>query len=89
MFWERAAPVRRQSQIFQLIVYNNCSILAPFNLIVRVTQTVKKLPAFYEIPVLPLFFTVVLLLKFKDSEGKYLYILGDNKQSVMSDFCGE
>jgi hypothetical protein len=46
------------------------------NLKLIVTQTVKNLPTFYELPVLPLCFTVSLLLKFKNSEGKYLSTLG-------------
>lgn len=53
------------------------SILANLKLIV--TQTLKNLPTFYELPVLPLFFIVALLLKFKNSEGKYLYILGEKQ----------
>jgi hypothetical protein len=39
------------------------TLLVPPKLIV--TKTVKKLPVFCELPVLALFFTVALLLKFK------------------------
>jgi hypothetical protein len=74
-FWKRA--VRIQLHISQLIHYTNYSILPNLKLIV--TQTVKNLPTFYKLPILLLFFTVALLLKFKNSEGKYLYVLGEKQ----------
>jgi hypothetical protein len=49
------------------------------NLKLIVTHNIKNLPTFYELPVLPLFFTVALLVKFKNGEGKYLYILGEKQ----------
>lgn len=77
-FWKRAAPVRIQLQISQFFHYTNYSVLANLKLIA--TQTAKNVPTFYELPVLPLFLTVALLLKFKNNEGKYLYILGEKKK---------
>jgi hypothetical protein len=74
---EKSCPCKNSPQISQLIHYTNYSILSNLKLIV--TQTVKNLPTFYDLPVLPLFFTVVLLLKFKNSEGKYLYIFGEKQ----------